>query len=610
MEALPLPKLLLLDAPVPTCPLTGEPVRASEAVLTLLGPEAVEFKAVLGRSAESGRWYVLLPDLAAMAKDEGWPLDAVEGFEVDGEPVTAGLLDAQGAVPWAAFRGLAEQARRRAAEPPPAPEAVRRLPVLPEAWEVAARGASWIHDQEPPRPAYLAVVVDPDGRIRHHALRPDTPHDAASLAATVRAATRENALAGFGEGRPRTLRVAEADLADALAEALDPDGISVETAPTALADEALADAVAEIGSPLGLPLFLPHADAEVRAYFEAARRFYRARPWRRLRGDRYVGVRLGTGPWFYVNVMGQMEEDPGLSLFDSWLRLCRFIHNEPSPFDLMEGASETAQLEAAGALEGVTLFPLSTLLPEDGMHLRALGIEPILAALVPTPPLDPASLLSALLSEGISLPEGRSLEALFGAAAEAAGAEPEDQYPLPVRYTPEGITRSSYPLSVFTALLETIVTAVKARRAAQITSIKQTFEATGLTLRYPACGDEHLGEEAGAYRLVIEGRDTSYANPLPAGSRLEIDAPGLASLEELHRALRDEVGGTVWFSGFGSGDYYLWQARSERGTPSPRVADLDGLPALWLSQIEVQYPLTLTPLPDSDLDTIRVRRRS
>jgi hypothetical protein len=346
----------------------------------------------------------------------------------------------------------------------------------------------------------------------------------------------------------------------------------------------------------------------VRAFSEAAHRFYRARPWERLRGDRYLGVQLGDGPWLYANVMGQAGEDPGLSLFDSWLRLCRFFHNEASPFELMESASASPQLDAAGALEGVTLFPLTTLLPEDGMHLRALGIEPVPVDPSPPPSPDDLALLKALLPTGFGLPDEFSVEELMEEFFEAE-ASPEDHYPLPVRYTPEGIGRSSYPLTVFTALLETVVTAVEARRAKQITSIKQTFEEAGLTLRYPARGDEHLGGAAGAFRLTVEGRDGPYANPLPAGERVEIDAPGLASLAEVYRALRDEIGEGVWFSGFGSGDYYLWRARSERGTPSPRVADLDGLPDLWLEQFEVDYPLTLAPLPDADLDGVRVRRR-
>ncbi len=568
METQPLPDLLLLHEPLAACPFTGEPIHAVQAEMTLLGPEPVEFSIVLGRS--TARWYAIMPALIEKMVEEGWGPDDVAGFEIDGQPVEVALWDeaSHRAMRWADFCARTARARGRASEPPPPPEAVRRLSMLQETWQVAARGIGWIHDEEPPRPSFLALVVDDTGRIRHSHICVGEAHNAGALAAAVRAATRAEPDSGIREGRPRTLQIADVALADALAEALAPAGITVEHAATPQADEALGSTIEHLGPPLAAPFFQPWDQAEVRAYFKAARRFYRARPWQRLRGDRYIAFRVGEGLWFYANVMGQIEEEPGLSLFDSWLRLCRFIHNEPTFFDLAMGMSQTAQLEAAGALEGITLFPLSTLLPEDAAFLHTLGIAPIDGNL----------------------------------------------YPLPVRYTPEGLSRVSFPLPFLTALMEALVAVVASRRAQQITSIKQTVEAAGLTvmLRYPARADEPLeGQgEAGTYRLVAEGQDSPYVKPIPAGERVEIDAPGTATLATVIRALRAEIGGDVWFSGFGAGDFYLWHARTRgAGIPAPRVADLYGLAPLWLESMEVRYPVHITPLPGETISEVQVRRR-
>ena len=124
------------------------------------------------------------------------------------------------------------------------------------------------------------------------------------------------------------------------------------------------------------PFFSTHDEKAVRAYFDAAHAFYRARPWERIDGEKYVAFRLGDGPWGYLSVLGQMGEEFGLSYFEDWLQLCRFVHNQYTPLDFATGAGEAKPLVAAGALEGLTLEPLHALHPEDIGYLQRLGVKP------------------------------------------------------------------------------------------------------------------------------------------------------------------------------------------------------------------------------------------
>ncbi len=102
--------------------------------------------------------------------------------------------------------------------------------------------------------------------------------------------------------------------------------------------------------------------------------------------------------------MGQMEESPGLSLFGDWLSVCRFAHNQRSPFlalaeepglaeelgplgelgllgergplGEMAGFAPADPLEAAGGLEALSLSERDLLRPLDAKRLSALSIDP------------------------------------------------------------------------------------------------------------------------------------------------------------------------------------------------------------------------------------------
>ncbi len=571
MEQPSLPAFLWVMEPPPECLACGGALYAEEADLTLIGPESVTYALELGHCDSCGRWYGFFGDLEELLTEQDWAEGDVQEFLIDEEPLGAGVGLGQefNVAPWVVFQEQISRLREADAAPPPEPEAVRALDVLAETWEVGQRPAAWIG--EPPddvEPAYLALVIDGQGLIRGNSLQTGAPHSAEDLAELILRAIAAPAVPDAPRGRPREVRLDDAARAEVLARGLEDAGITVRAAPVERVEAVLEEAAAGVGGVAPAPYFIAYDEEEVRAYFEAAHAFYEAKPWQRLEGHKYMAFRIGDGPWRYLNVMGQMEEEPGLSVFDDWLQLCRFLHNTPTLFETMTDAGNLKPVRAAGAVEGLTLAPLPFLHPRDGVYLRGLGVTP--------------------------LPEG---------------------YPAVHRHTGEHSEHPSLPLPAYRALMTAVRTAVEKRRATPVTSIKETFETGGLTiaLRYPSRGKEGVPAEAGAFRIVTHGTETDFANnPLPPGAHLEVDVPGEATLEAVARAVRQETNDHVWPSAIGSGDFACWSDDSMYGTPSPRAFQLAGLASLWMEMaFENRYPMEVKPHSEMEpLDEIRVVERS
>ncbi len=565
MKRIQAPELIWLSQPFDRCPISGELIYAEEVEVTLTGEDTILVDWVLGRCEHSNRWYGLLIDLLALLEEEEQSIGAVDGFLLDGEEAQAGVFIGPPAevAPWAFVKDqLGRITAPAPTGPPPEPADVRALPQLAESWELGTRVAAWYLDEQGQHtPNYATIVLDPVVGIRSHDLKGETPHEAPELARLVlEAAVRP--VAGT-PGRPLEVRIEDAGLAEVLSTMLAGTAITVRAAPTPTANDALDEMQQSLRGGDDEPFFAGHDEKTVRAYFRAAKAFYRARPWERIDGNKYLAFRLGDGPWGYLSVMGQMGEEFGLSYFEDWLQLCRFIHNQPTPWEYAMGMDEEKAFAAAGALEGLTLEPLHTLHPQDVGYLQQLGVKP----------------------------------------------PRKDHYPFVRRFTLEGLESPHLSLFAYQALMDALAQILAKRRARTITSIKQTVTVgeVPVTLRYPAKGTEPFEEHPpGSFRLVITEVDEAF-KARSGVARIEVDAPGDARVDKVGWAIKRACGESYWLSGMTSGEHALWSDHFGRGAPCPRVAHLASIPSLAMEFLASPYPMQMMPRMGPEVSEIQVR---
>ena len=525
MELPPPPGLLWVDAYVDTCVLSGGPIDEVEVELDVdglgLGPDLIQ----LGWSEEAACHYGLLEDLFDMTDEADASPWAPTGFRVDGREVAAAVhLTGPGkTVPWATFAEGIENAARQSERPPPTPAEVRRLPSLGDVWELAADEADATEVDGRWQVLYLVVVVDAGGEVRATSLQAGELSPSA-LADCVFRATRARPEVGLTAGRPARVRVAQGTPgASGLKRLLKPAHVQTETGPTPLADDALDSLFVSGpggGGRIEIPFLADLSDDEIGALLRAARGFFDAAPWERLRGDRYLAFRFEDGPWAYASVMGQDEVEPGISILDDWLALCRTLYHTP---DALARDPLAADVDPA---DGVTLYPASLLHADDADRLRALG-----------PPV----------SEGM--------------------------YPVPARLSPTASGPSAWPPQALAALMEALPGEVARRRADPITSIKADVRTTHgrVTLRYPADGTEAMTGHEPSVEVVVEAVDHSMT-PLDAGA-LRITGPASARLPQVNQAVRQALPWgrlrTVWIDGRA-----VWSEHALADDPAPTLDDL------------------------------------
>lgn len=483
---------------------------------------------------------------------------------------TGVLVEGQGMLPWEEFSTMLDAARKQAEadQQPVHPAEVQVLGVEQEAWEMNQRVLQWVSmGEEEPVMAFIALVTDAQGSIRHHQVfmaAPPTPDALANL--VFRAAVTPSAVTGHA-ARPLALHIPPALNTPELRRQLDAVGISLGVAAIPNADKALEEIAQTMTSHQGTPYLRQYDPLLLRAFFKTAQTFFRTKPWQYFDGNKFVAFRLNEQPWGYLNIMGQAGEHPGLSYHPDWISICRIVHRPPllpdTLFFLMEAEEDdmSAEIAQTGTLESVGLVAPYELHPEDALYLRELGIKPM-----------------------------------------RGGA-----YPLPLRLSEDGPEAPLLPLTTYMLLMETLVDLVQNRRGARITSIKKTF--TGphhtLTLHYPSKGDEDWAG-TGAFCLRVAGHNTRDAsfNPLPEGHQLEIIAPGDAGFYEISRALAQQT--QLHLLEVGQEQTGFWFNRSSRGAPSPRLYQLQPRPNLWASFGLDRYALSLTPLPEHPAGGISV----
>jgi hypothetical protein len=251
-----------------------------------------------------------------------------------------------------------------------------------------------------------------------------------------------------------------------------------------------------------------------------------------------------------------MEENPGLSLFEDWLTVCRFVHNQRSPFfalaeelgltgessflRVLADFAQAGPFEAAGALEGLTLADREELHPADAHRLDRLSI---------------------------GLP--------------VRGRTGQGQYPVPHRFdADEGVVAPRFSLETYRLVMEALLISLERRRATPVTSIKTTLDIDGtpVSLRYPSDGTERPCEGPPGYRLFLRGHDEDPHSPsrIPDGEHIEIEAPATALFKDVAKAL-GQFHDQVYETSLYDWKSCLWDDRASRRNPSPRVADLADL---------------------------------
>lgn len=546
--------LLWCSEPTETCLHEGAELELREAALNIWGPRAERFVTEMGRCPACGQWYGPLPLLYDIMEGFGWDASDIEGFGLEGKEAPAGVVLGEATIPWATF-GQQIGRMQEAGGPPPSEEEVRALSQAPTTWEIGQAPASWVEgDSEEVELGYVAVACGP-ALARGTEIKVRAPLDGEELSGLLRRATA-SPLPPAEPGRPKRVRARDEATAEALRPSLSSLGIEVEVGETPLADEALEEITAMLLGHSAPPVFQGKSDEETKAFLETATRFYQREPWTRTEGDRFLGIQIGEGDWFFANVMGQMEESPGLSLFDDWLTVCRFVHNQRSPFfalveDLgltgesgflqeLAGVGQVGPFEAAGALEGLSLSDREELHPADARRLDELSIGPPV--------------------------RGRSFRG---------------QYPVPHRFDAgEGLVAPRFSLDTYRLVIEALLIALERRRATPVTSIKTTLDMGGtpVSLRYPSDGTERPYEDPPGYRLFLRGHDEDIHSPsrIPEGKLIEIEAPATALFKDVAKAL-GQFHDEIYEASLQDWKSCLWDDRASRRNPSPRIADLADL---------------------------------
>ncbi len=560
--------LLWRSSPAETCLHDGADLEIREAVLDVGGPRTERYVVDLARCPQCGQWQGPLPLVYEIMEDFGWDASDIGGFAVEGEPATAGLELGGAALPWAALGEQMQGVQEASGGPVPTGEEIRSLGQTSATWEVAQAPATWIKQEigEEAGEAVLGYVAVVHGLAlaRWTDMKAGAPFEAEELGALVRRAA-EAPHPPAKPTRPRQVRVREEALASALKSELSGLDIDVEAGQVPLADEALGEITSMLLGHSAPPVFAEESEEEIRAFTETATRLYEREPWARTEGDRFLGVKVWEdGDWFFANVMGQIEESPGLSLFSDWLSVCRFVHNQRSPFlalaeefglaeelgplGEMAGFAPADPLEAAGGLEALSLSERDLLHPLDAERLGALSIDPP-------------------VQRG---PVG-------------------GQYPVPVRFeSGAGPVAPRFSLETYRLVAEALLLALERRSATPVTSIKTTLDIGGteVSLRYPSDGTERPWAGPPGYRLLLEGHDEDLHSPsrIPKGERLVIEAPARALYKDVAKALgdfHDQIyeatlihEATLREQGRAASPARLWDDTASRRNPSPRVGDL------------------------------------
>ncbi len=537
----------------------------AETQIVLNGPDTVAVRMEAEVCHTCQRRCGLLDDLNHLLDIIDWPSEVVDSFSDKGSGLDVYVVDDphEGLMPWSTYRLL--ERKRSTTSPEDVREipeaAVLALPQSHEMWQVAERPLDWIRTQNGQLVlSYLTVITDEDGLVVHSILNPVRRLSGPKLLSGLHEAMMHAEVLTHPQ-RPRTIANADANVLQSILPALNRVGIGGVVRSTPLADEALSAAISAIRLDEHPPLLEDVSSRALSQFTEAARAYFALVPWERLVGNNYIAVQLDGGPWRYLNIIGHLHEEFGLNVFDSWLQLCRFLHNQPDEHEFDQPDAIFRPIAAAGHLEALSLDPLEEFNPDDADRLIQEGLRPI------------------------SIPH-----------------EHWHGFPSIKRIDANGYQQPERSLAFFQTLLQGLTNAIKNRKQASIRSIQKTLKISDRKVRfiYPATGIEHFGQDRRTFRVTLINRtpdaiDEDEITPLPEEIELS-HIPSYVNVSYIAWILADATDDLFAITGLRQGAYYVWRDGPDV-LPSPPLALLMQRSALFAEFYFATYEMRIDRLP-------------
>ena len=490
----------------------------------------------------------------------------VMAFEINGAPAEASVWMGGkfGDIPWEEYQESLEHNLITEALPVPSLAEVTALPITLETWQLALAPISFIAEgRDPTRVAQVALVVSESGLVQGSQVFDHVPEQDELRDLILRSCVHP--VMGERPTRPATLASDDPFTVTALEAALAGLGIRAVFAPVPLALEAV-QSLRDFLPMTDVPsIFAAHSEADVRAYLAATRTFFEAEPWEVFETDKAIAFRFNDGPWHYVTVIGQAGEEFGLSFFEDWLQFCRHQNNQPNMLEMLAmqfGGEEFTPpgLEAAGAIEGLTLSDLSAFDPQDAQLLEALKLKPTY----------------------------------------------HGQWATIHRYSAQaGLEAPILELNAYTLLSSVIAERAANVRGERVTSMKAKLEtAQGkIEVRFPSRGDED--STPGSYfRLEFTRKANEFRSPKSLkGIRVSVWAEGSTKIHRVITKVQQALAAdgervSSYINGIQHGEHKVFENRGSQREPSPTVEQLASLEDLivhnW-NEYEKPEPISISP---------------
>ena len=508
-----LTKLLLIDTlDNPCCPTDTEP---KEVELDFIYPDdsdGVRIKLLYSKSSDT---YLLpLEILQHIFSEAPEDLFELQAFEIDNQKVLAEICSATGET--RSWQEAMEALQTQTKPPTLTPKDVADFQQHDEVWQFRTAFAGRVGEDA--EVATIALVSNSQGAIVRQQVVMGQVKVETIAQLVLQAIAYPMAITDANKPELRIAKkILVSDQTDfvLLTSALDNLNLSqfdidiqTEQSATTIADEIVQDLQKAMQVPARI---LEGVDKEtLQSYFEATTVFYDNEYWDRVEGKRYLAFQIikdgEVGEWHYANLMGQMGEEFGLAIFESWLEICKLESNIPSPMAMMSMMMDGEDYIPKTKREAISLTELEFLHPDD---------------------------------EDAVLDLDNHKEYSFN-----------EDYPLPMSLGMGGVEAPEFSLENYTYLLKAIHEVFSKRKADVIKSIKKTVELENCTvnLHYPAKGNEAFtdspkAQNIGTYRFTIIGKDsdTGSISQLSKGKTVQIELSGDANAYDLIKAIKKQL---------------------------------------------------------------------
>ncbi len=260
--------------------------------------------------------------------------------------------------------------------PSPSTAEIQALPHILQTWELALAPFTFVGEDDQVQLVYGGMVVDGNGAIRQFQVHPGSPLEVTQILDLIARACA-NGLQHAPAQRPTTLQVSHSDVMFDLKEGLDAWGIALEYGTTPQAGGAIVALQENVNAEV-LPYLSEASPSQIQDLMASAKHFYQLKPWEKIDGNTFMAFRFAGETWHYLNVMGQMGESFGISLYHDWLEACKLIANQKSGFlSVLNEDTVSRSHQAMQHVEAFSLDFLNLLSVWDADRLLRSKIPPI-----------------------------------------------------------------------------------------------------------------------------------------------------------------------------------------------------------------------------------------